>query len=145
MGFRSWTKHAGSWLASFFKNSNWAHSASVGLALAGPPAILILRDTMGASAGTEATNVVAEVQKDLSDITVLLAEAQHSPNDATVIAKVEADLGLLKSNLGTILTDAHVKDSAHAEKITEIVGALVEEIDAILSMIPVNTQGPAAS
>jgi len=72
----SWFTKAEAWFKKFFSNTNWAHNASVGLAVAGPPAILILQDTLGTADAAEAQSVINEVQTDLGTVTMLLTQAQ---------------------------------------------------------------------
>ena len=132
----SWFSKVEGWFKKFFSNTNWAHNASVGLALAGPPAILIVQETLSGSDATEAQNVLNEVQTDLGTVSMLLAQAQSAPTNATISSHITSILNVLKANLGTILADAHVKNAANVAKITELVNAFVSEIEAILSMIP---------
>jgi hypothetical protein len=117
-----------------FAHANWAHTASVALSLAGPPAILILQETLGPANATEASAVLSQVQTDLATVAQLLAQAQTG--DTTVKGRIVSLLQALQANLTTLLNDAHVKNSANAQKITNLVNAFVEEITVVLAMIP---------
>jgi hypothetical protein len=138
----SWFQKAESWFAKFFTNTNWAHSASVGLALAGPPAILIVQDTLGSADAAEGQAVLNEVQTDLGTVSQLLAEAQGDAKNPTRNTKIVAVLNSFKNNLSKILTMSHVKDAKNVAEITNIVNAAISEADAVISMIPDSTPPP---
>jgi hypothetical protein len=125
-------------IENFFKNigqaTTWAHTASVALSLVGPPAILIVRESLGDADATQATSVITQVQADLATVSQLLSNAQTG--DPSVNGKVRALLTSIQANLATILADSHVKNSAKAAKITELVNAFSAEITVVLGMIP---------
>ena len=125
-------------IENFFKqfaHANWAHTASVALSLAGPPAILIVQQTLGAGDASEATAVISQIQKDLADVSQLLSHAQSGRSTSSK-AQIVALLNAIQANLQTLLADAHVKNSANAAKITSLVNAFSEEITVVLAMIP---------
>ncbi len=122
---------------SFFggiEHANWAHVAQTTLALAGPPAILILQETVGGDATSQAQSVITEVQHDLATAAKLLSLIQSG--DGSVKGELVATLNAVQANLNEILADAHVKDSANTAKITALVNALSQEISVVLSEIP---------
>jgi len=57
-------------------------------------------------------------------------------------ARISTLLTTISSNLGAILSDAHVKNSANAAKITNLVNALIAEANVVISMIPATPAAP---
>jgi len=117
-----------------FTHANWAHTASVALSLAGPPAILIVQETLGSADAAQTTSVINEIQTDLATVSQLLSQAQSG--DTSVKGQIRSLLGSIQANLASILADAHVKNSANAAKITSLVNAFSEEITVVLAMMP---------
>lgn len=122
------------WWKKTFGNSHWATTAQVAISLVGPPAILIVQQTLGTEDAAEGQQVLTEVQTDLATVVQLLKQAQTG--DTTANGRITAVLQSLQENLATILADAHVKNSANAAKIEQMVGAFSAEITVILGLIP---------
>ncbi len=123
-----------SWFKKIALNTSWPQTASVVLQLAGPPAILILQETLGPTDAAETASVIHEVQTDLALVSQLLT--QVNSGDPSTKGRIVSLLTAMQTNLKALLDDAHIKNSANAAKITTLVDAFLEEITVVLGMIP---------
>lgn len=123
-------------IENFFKNlghaTTWERTASTTLAVASPLLDTLVELTAGEAAEKKVADVVAQIQRDMSLASTLLA----SPAKSTGLSDVFADIN---SNLGAILTDADVKNSTKITQIESVVKTVTGEIEAIVAAMPASS------
>jgi uncharacterized protein YqgV (UPF0045/DUF77 family) len=72
-----------------------------------------------------------------------LVQAYQVGDHSTITARIEAIVGEVKTNLGTLLADAHIKDAGLTSKVTGVVTVVSGELDAILKSVPAPTVASA--
>jgi hypothetical protein len=136
---KSFFDHIGEWLEDHLGSaSSFEHTASVALGVASPLLTTLLTLVAGEPIAAKVSAVVAQVQNDLSNTSAILNGAEAS--DAT--HSLTGFLGSVKTNLGTLLADADIKNSAKADQITEIVNTVIGEVEAVAAAIPENYTTP---
>ena len=119
-------------LGDFFgKTSNFEKKAALTISVITP----LLQSLIGFAAGTPAaakvSGVVTQVTNDLNDTAAILNGAQTTGG-----VTLQSLLSSVQTNLATLLTDADVKNSTNAEKITAGVNTVLGEVSAIVAAIP---------
>jgi len=122
-----------SFFEKFVHNTTWEQKVSAGIGLAAPGLESIVALTAGESDASEIQSVVSEVQTDLATVAGFLAQSQGG---ASVVSTLTTVLNAVKSNLGALLTAGHIKDAETLTKVTAIVNGVIDEVEAILPLIP---------
>ena len=86
----------------------------------------------GTAAETEATTILTEVLS-------LLAAAKSALYDTQDVSTIGSLLYKIIANLNTILTDAHITNTAHVELITKVLKALDAVVKAIENQLNATT------
>jgi hypothetical protein len=118
----------------FVKNTTWEQTVSAGIGIAAPGLESIIALTAGESDASTIQSVVSETQTDLATLTGLLAQSKAGTNASATIVNV---LNAVKSNLSSLLTAGHIKDATTLTKVTAVVNGVIEEIEAVLPLIPI--------
>ena len=102
-------------------------AASIGLGVLAPLLNTLLTLTAGETIASKVAGVVATVQTELANAAALLSGAEAGDPSHTL----DGFLSDVQTNLGTLLTDADVKNSTKATEITGVVNTLIGEVEAI--------------
>jgi hypothetical protein len=119
-----------------FGSSKWEKTASTTLTIVTPMVVGLLTVTVGPAAAAAVAGVLSTVQKDLAAAAVLIDAMDEAGTSATGVTQVVNILGSVKSNLGSILQIAEIKNSGKVSEITTVVNTLVDELDAIVAAAP---------
>ena len=122
-----------SFFEKFVHNTTWEQKASAGLGIVAPGLESVVALTAGESDSVEIQSVVSEVQTDLATLAGLLSQSQAGQN---VVGTITNILNAVKNNLSSILTAGHIKDAETLTKVTAIVNGVIDEVEAILPLIP---------
>jgi hypothetical protein len=106
-----------------------------GSAIAGLLAILGAVDPGFAAAAAAVQVIVTKVDAELTVLNTLIADYKSNPSD-TVLEQIESGVNEVVADLKSILTTAGLPDGA-SSKIQLIVQAVVTQLEALLSVIPV--------
>ena len=106
-----------------------AHAAQLALNLAAPGLVLALQEAGASDASGETQKVTAEISSDLTTVSTLLSDIQQGK---PVAQEITSALESLKSNLGAVLTLAHIKDPKTVATIENTTNAVIAEVETIL-------------
>ena len=125
-------EHIGHWLKAHLGTAaSFEKTAATALSVAAPLLQELLTLIKGEPFAAKVGGVVTQVQNDLNDTAALLNGAGASGG-----ITVQSALGAVQSNLGTLLADADIKNSAKSSQIQGIVNTLLGEVTAVLGAIP---------
>lgn len=126
----------GSFFSTFFK-SDWTKKVRNTITLVSPLLNSIVMMTKGTDSAMKVAGIVLEVQNDLALVSKIV------DGTASKADKLEAVIGLLaaiSANLTTLLAAAHVKNPGEQSKLEFQVGTIVQEVQAILTVLKDNQQ-----
>lgn len=125
---------------SFFDHDAkaFATSAATTISLVSPLLNSLIVATAGDKAAAKVSAVVSAVQTKLANVAALLTGAEAG--DAT--HSVAGFLGEIKVDLGALLADADIKNSAKVAQITGVVNTVLDEVGAIAEAIPEDHPAP---
>lgn len=118
--------------------ASFEHTAATAISIAKPLLNTLLVLTAGEPIADKVAGVVKQVTTDLNDTSAILSGAEAG--GLTLAGVLES----VKSNLGTLLADADVKNSTKATQIEGVVNTIVGEVEAILAAAPPKSVGVAA-
>lgn len=124
-----------------FGSTSWEKTLASVITYAAPIVQLLVTMAAGPAAGTIVGTVANAAKNDLATISAVVTDATSVPGASETTVVVNA-LNSLKTNLGSLLTDAGVKNSAESTTITNYANVLIGEVDAALNAIQVT---PAAA
>lgn len=138
---KSFFEHIGEWFKDHLGSAaSFEKTAATAIMVAEPLLNTLLTLTAGEPIAAKVQGVVNQVTNDLNNTSAILNGAS-----ATGGMTVTSLLNSVKTNLGTLLADADVKNSTKAEQITGVVNTLVGEVEAILSAVPAAPAAPATT
>jgi hypothetical protein len=127
---KSFFEHIGEWLKDHLGDAQSVeHTAATALAVFSPLLNQLVALAAGQSIAAKVSGVVSTVQTDLANAIALLNGAEAGAPSHTL----DGFLSDVQTNLGTLLTDVDIKDSAKASEITSLVNTAIGEIEAIQS------------
>ncbi len=118
-----------SFFVNIFGSTTWEQEASNSISLVAPLIETIVTLTAGESNSATVANVIKEVQTDLTDIVSFINGTGPNVNVTSV-------LNSIISNLDSLLAAGHIKNAVTLTKVTSIVTTIINEIEAILKIIP---------
>jgi hypothetical protein len=116
---------------------NWEQAASTALKVASPLLDTLLTLTAGEAVESKVAGIVAQVQQDMSGAAGLLSGAGGTK------ATLTSFLTSIQTNLGTLLTDADVKNATKFTEIESTANTIIGEIEAVASSMPSDYTPPA--
>lgn len=134
---KSFFAHIGEWFESIGKDGNWAHKAALAIAVIRPLLLELVSLAAGTSAEAKVATVSTQVGTDLNDAEALLTGAE-----TTGKLTLTGTLSSLQTHMGTLLTDADVKNSTKAAEITGAANTILGEIQAIAEAVPEDHASP---
>jgi hypothetical protein len=125
---KSFFEHIGEWLKDHLGVAQSVeHTAATALAVFSPLLKQLVVLAAGQSIAAKVSNVVSTVQTNLANAIALLNGAEAGDPSHTL----DGFLSGVQTNLGTLLTDVDIKNSAKASEITSLVNTAIGEIEAI--------------
>jgi len=127
-----------SFFEKVFGSGNWERTVGSVITIVAPLVETLVALTAGEPEATEIQSVVNQVQSDLAAVAAL-ATSVTPASGATTYQQIGTVLNGVKTNLASLLAAGHIKDTATLTKVTAIVDTVVNEVEAILSEVPVPT------
>lgn len=118
-----------------FGSTKWEQTATSVITYVAPLVETIVGLAAGGPAEALVTSVVNIVKSDLATVSAIVSGATETPAGTALVA-VKNALSSIQTNLGSVLSDADVKNSAKYADITSVVNLIVGEVEAVLSNIP---------
>jgi hypothetical protein len=131
MSVKTFFEKIGEWFKEIAHNTTWEQTALTTLKVVAPLLDTLVTLTAGEAAGAVVANAVNQLQSDIAGAAALLSGA-----DAGGTVTVTSLLNSVKTNLGTLLADADVKNSTKITQITSVANTVIGEVEAILSAVP---------
>lgn len=124
---------------------DWESQASSIIGLLGPAITAALEILVAFGLGISPTVLTAfnswetAAQEALTTIKTLIVEykAAAAADQPGILGEIQAALATVSGNLGTLLGQLHITDSAVQAKIAAVFGAIVSMLAAVLNLIPV--------
>jgi hypothetical protein len=125
---------------SFFDSdaASFEHTASTTIALISPLVNTLVALTADSSIASKVAGVVGQVVTDLNNTAAMLTGGEAGSAEHTILGFLQG----VQTNLGTLLADADVKNSAKAAEITGVVNTVLGEVEAIVQAIPTGHSVP---
>jgi len=119
------------------KAATWEKAAATALNVASPLLDELVGLTAGEAAETVVSNIVAQVKKDMAGASAVLA------GSGGTTATLNSFLSSIQTNMGTLLTDADVKNATKFTEIESTANTVIGEIEAVVSSMPADYTPPA--
>jgi hypothetical protein len=133
MSIKTFFQHVGEFFLEAFKKApSFEQVASTTLKLAAPLLGTVLTLIAGPAAATKAQGIISQVQADMAGLATALSGAGIATGNVTLTSFLES----IKTNLGTLLTDADIKNEAKFSEIEGVANTFIGEIEAIAGAIP---------
>src|SRR5271157_4962597 len=133
MSLKTFFEHVGDWLKEVLgKEATWEQAASTALKVAAPLLTTLITLTAGAPIAAKVAGIVAQVQADMAGAATVISTSGAATGGVTI----SSFLGSVQTNLGTLLTDADVKNSTEFTKIESTINTVIGEVVAIGSAMP---------
>lgn len=121
-------------IEAFFKkvfgSTNWERTASATLTVIAPLLTTVITLTAGEPAAAAVSAVITDVQNDLAAASALIGAADSNPTLTGIFSAIT-------TNLNGLLSAAEIKNPTTQEQVNSVVGTVLGEIEAIVSVIPV--------
>jgi hypothetical protein len=130
-------------LGKFFTSPTLQQTITTTLTVGGALVEGILAETGNEPAAAEITNIVNQTKTDLA-AAATLAKSVTPQSGTGAYAQVSTILGGVNTNLKTLLTAGHVTNPATVAKVTGIVTAVTDGIEALMAEMPA-APAPAAT
>lgn len=125
--------HTWDWLKSEAPQAaTWENAASTALKLAAPLLETLVTLTAGAPIAAKVAAIVAQAQADMAGAATVISQAGSTTGGVSITSFLSS----VQTNLGTLLTDADVKDATEFTKIESTVTTVLGEVQAIASSMP---------
>jgi hypothetical protein len=129
MSVKTFFEHIDEWMKDHLGNAaTFEKTAATAISIAEPLLNTLLALVAGEPFAARVSALVTQVTNDLNNTSAILNGAA-----ATGGMTVTSLLSGVKSNLGTLLEDADIKNSAKSAEITGVVNTLTGEVEAILA------------
>jgi len=139
MSFKSFFEHIGEWFKeNLGKAATWEQAASTALKVSAPLLDEVIALTAGTAAATKVQGVIAQVQADMAGSATTITEAGSATGGLTI----QSFLGSVTNNLGTLLTDADVKNTTEFSKIENTIKTVIGEVQVVASAMPKPAPAP---
>jgi hypothetical protein len=141
--FVTFFEAVGKKIEQWFGSSTVEQKVQGALTLVGAALVTITSLAAGPAAGAEVSNLLKIVQTDYATLATVIQQGTPAPGStlATVASSATASL---KANVGAILTDAEVKNSANFAKIEAEATTVLNELEAIeAAFLPATPVAPA--
>jgi hypothetical protein len=133
-------------IAAFFES--FATSNKLGKTISGtvkllaPMLELVIAETAGEPAAAEVKSIIDEAQSGLAAVSALATSVTPATGESST-AQIATVLTGVKTNLSALLAAGHIKNPQKVAKVTEIVGTVTDELEAMLSELQSATAAPA--
>jgi DNA-binding phage protein len=127
------------WFKKVFTNfPGWATVASSTLNYVAPLLETVLALTAGTPVEAEVATIISKIQADLGVAAVAVENAVTSTSLTNALASIE-------SNLPTLLTTVQVTDPTTVTKVTAVVTEILDEVKAVIAAIPAVVTAPTVT
>jgi hypothetical protein len=124
----------GTELEKLFKSTNWEQKAIAAVGYIAPLAETLVTLLAGLPAGTAVTNIVNQIKASIATVSVVAQDGTPAPG-STAAQTIESALTSINTNLGALLADAGVKNSAKVTEIEATANLITGETSALLASI----------
>jgi hypothetical protein len=136
MSVKTFFEHVWDWLKAEAPHaSSWESAALTALKVSAPLLNTLITLTAGAPIAAKVAGVVSQAQADIAGAAATISTAGAATGGLTI----SSFLGSVQANLGTLLTDADVKNATEFTKIESTINTVVGEVQAITSLMPAAT------
>jgi hypothetical protein len=132
--FVSAVEKVGVWLEKLFANPKTEQKILGAIKIIAPFLEALLGMAVGGPAEVIVANIVSELSTDYSTVAAVVQEGMPAPG-STGAQTIARALDAIKTNFSTLLADADVKNSAKAAEINATVTGIIQETEAIISLI----------
>jgi hypothetical protein len=130
---KSFFHHVWDWLKNVAAHeATWEKAAQTTLKIAAPLLNSLITLTAGSAVADRVAGIVAQIQADMAGADAVISGAGTGSGGVTVTSFLDS----VKANLGTLLTDADIKNHAEFSKISSIANTVIGEVEAITSAMP---------
>lgn len=131
---KTFFQRIGAFFKKVFANSTVENEIITAMKVAGPMIAGVVGMCEGEAAQAEITSVVNEVVTDFAAACTLTQEVQAGTAPGGM-ASVQNILQDAQSNLGTLLTAGHIKNTATLQKVSITVNSVIGSIQGLLSSL----------